>query len=348
MQTPSFTARAGFGTLVSGALATGALALALLAAPAELRAEAQTYEFRANTIGNKDSIAYAGLKKFKELVEARSDGRISVKLFDSAALGDQVSGIESLQSGTLGFATVETPITTVDPLLGVTALPYVFRDRAHVRSVMEGPVGDLFERRLAAEDLRVVGFFEGGFRQITNNVRPIVTPADLEGVKMRTPDSALRVKIFNHYGANASPLPFNELYTALQTGVFDGQENPVIWVKTTNFYEVQDYLSITNHLYTVTHLLMSEEKFQALPEALQLVVQQAGADAAAHTVEVGRAAEQEIIAFLEEQGMAVNEADVAAFQAQSSELWDAWAEAQADPAFAKQLIEVIAAAGQTD
>lgn len=321
------------------------LGIACSLATAVGTAAAQAFEFRANTVGNKDSIAYAGLERFKQLVEARSDGDIRLRLFDAGALGDQVSGIESMQSGTLAIATVETPITEVDPLLGVTALPYIFRDREHVATVLNGPVGDLFERRLAGEGLRVLGFMEGGFRQITNNTRPINVPADLEGIRMRTPDSALRVKIFNHYGANASPLPFTELYSALQTGVFDGQENPVIWAKSSRFYEVQDYLSITNHLYTVTYLLMSEDKFQALSEAQQLLVQQAGAEAAGHTAAVGRRADSEIVGFLEEQGMKVNQADSEAFASASRPLWDEWAAEQENPELARGLIHVISTAG---
>lgn len=318
-----------------------AVALVLAAAPAM----AKSYKFRANTVGNKDSIAYAGLEKFKELIESRTGGVIEVKLFDSGSLGDQVSGIESMQSGTLAIATVETPITTVDKILGVTALPYIFRDREHVEIVLDGPVGLFIKERLDQKGLHVLGYMESGFRQITNNKRAIYKPSDLKGIKMRTPNSKLRVKIFNSYGANASPLPFNELYSALQTGVFDAQENPVIWVKTTKFYEVQDYLSITNHLYTVTYLLMSKEKFQELPMGLQLMMDQAGVDAAAYTVEVGRKAETEIVDFLKAKGMKVNEADSAAFQKASTPLWDEWADEQTDPEFAMQLIKTISTAG---
>lgn len=318
-----------------------AVVVGLAAAPAM----AKTYKFRANTIGNKSSITYAGLEKFKALIEFRSGGAINVKLFDSAALGDQVSGIESMQAGTLAIATVETPITTVDKMLGVTALPYIFRDREHVETVMKGPIGEFIKARLENKGLHVLGYMESGFRQITNNKRPIYKPSDLKGIKMRTPNSKLRVKIFNSYGANASPLPFNELYTALQTGVFDAQENPVIWVKTTKFYEVQDYLSITNHLYTVTYLLMSQEKFDNLPKGLQLMMEQAGADAAAYTVEVGRKAESEIVDFLKAKGMKVNDADSAAFQKASTPLWDEWAAEQKDPRFAEQLIKTISTAG---
>ena len=238
---------------------------------------------RLNTVGNEEGIAYLGSKRFADIVEERTDGEIKVRIHHSSALGDQESSLQSLQSGTLDLATIETPITSVDAVLGATALPYLFRDREHVAAALEGEAGEWITQRLADKGLRVISFMEGGFRQITNNVRPIVTPADLEGIKMRTPESNLRIKIFNSWGANASPLPFSELYSALQTGVFDGQENPVIWAKSTKFYEVQDYLSLTNHLYTITYLLMGEEKFQSLSPEQQEILLAAGREAAAHT-----------------------------------------------------------------
>jgi len=317
----------------------GALATVSLAAP---KASAQEMQLRANAVGNEEGIAYLGMKRFSEIVEEKAGDKVGFKLFHSSALGDQVGSIESMQAGTLDIATVETPITTVDPTLGATALPYIFTGRDHVAAALNGDAGKWIEKRLAEKGLRVLGFMEGGFRQITNNVRPIVTPADLKGVKMRTPGSKLRIKIFNTYGANASPLPFKELYTALQSGVFDGQENPVIWAKVTKFYEVQKYLSLTNHLYTVTYLLMSEDKFQQLDPETQAIFKDAGREAAAHTVEIGKKADSEIVDFLKEQGMEVNEADTDAFVKASRPIWDEWAEETGGEA--KKLIDLIAAA----
>lgn len=306
------------------------------------------FEFRANTIGDPDSITYQGLERFAKIVEKRSNGRVSIALHHSGALGDQVSGIEALQSGTLDFATVETPITTIDPVLGVTALPYVFRGREHVETVLYGFFDEWVEQRLVPKGLRVVSLMEGGFRHITNNVRPIYTPEDLEGITMRTPDSRLRIRTFEHYGADASPLPFPEVYTALQTGTFDGQENPVIWAKTTNFYEVQDYLSLTGHIYTATYVLMSEESYQELPQDLQLLVKQAGREAYEKTVEVGRAADTEVVEFLKEQGMEVNEANKEAFVEASEPIWDGWVSdlEPDDQKVANMLLRLIRAAGK--
>ena len=297
-------------------------------------------KLRANVPGNEEGIAYLGAKRFADLVNERAGGKLNIKVFHSSALGDQVSSIESMQAGTLDIATVETPITTVDPVLGATALPYIFRGREHVAAALNGPAGAWIEERLAAKGLRVLGFMEGGFRQITNNVRPINAPSDLKGIKMRTPSSKLRIKIFNTYGANASPLPFKELYIALQTGVFDGQENPVIWAKVTKFYEVQKYLSITNHLYTVTYLLMSENAFRKLDTETQAIFKQAGREAAEYTVEVGKKADSEIVDFLKSEGMEVNQADINAFVQASKPIWDEWVQEYGDDA--RKVTDLIA------
>lgn len=298
-------------------------------------------KLRANVPGNEEGIAYIGAKHFADLVKDRTGSKVEVKVFHSSALGDQVSSIESMQAGTLDIATVETPITTIDPVLGATALPYIFKGREHVAAALGGPAGVWIEERLAAKGLRVLGFMEGGFRQITNNVRAINKPSDLKGVKMRTPSSKLRIKIFNSYGANASPLPFKELYTALQTGVFDGQENPVIWAKSTKFYEVQKYLSITNHLYTVTYLLMSESAYQKLDAGTHEILKQAGKEASAHSVEVGIKADTEIVDFLKTNGMQVNDADIDSFVEASKPIWGEWAAETGGEA--QKLIDLIAA-----
>ncbi|MCY0094807.1 TRAP transporter substrate-binding protein [Hoeflea ulvae] len=317
-------------TLVAGSMAIS------------LPVSAQEHSFKVSIPGNEESIAYQSVERFREVLAQQTDSSVEVQIFANSALGDQESSLEAMQTGLLDMATVETPITNILPELGATALPYIFSGRDHVKAAIDGEAGKKIEEMLLAKGLRVVGFLEGGFRQITNSVRPIVTPDDLKGVKMRTPGSALRIKIFNHYGANASPLPFSELYSALQTGVFDGQENPVIWVKSQRFYEVQDYLSLTNHLYTITYLLISEDKFQALSAEQQEAVMQAGDAAEAYSVELGTTADAEIVTFLKDKGMNVNEADIPAFTQASASIWTEWASEQ--PADAQELIDLITAA----
>lgn len=316
--------------------AGAALAL-LLSLPQE--PHAQDFTLRANTIGAEQGIQMEGLRRFKEVVEERSGGRVAVQLHHSGALGDQEDNIESMQAGTLDIATIESPITTVDPLLGVLALPYMFRDREHVAAVLDGEIGAEIGERLREHDLVLLGFYEGGFRQITNNVRPIVVPGDLEGVKMRTPGSALRIKIFNHYGASAAPLPYAELYSALQTGVFDGQENPLVEITASRFYEVQRYLSISNHIYTAGFILMSEPLFSRMPADLQELLMEAGREAGLATVNFGREADESVVEIVKQRGMVVNEVDTQAFIEASRPIWN---EATADlGAPAAALIERI-------
>jgi tripartite ATP-independent transporter DctP family solute receptor len=301
------------------------------------------FKLRANTIGNEHSIHAVGLRKLKELVEKRSGGRIEIKIYYSGALGDQRAGIESMQSGTIDIATVDTPITTIDKVFGVFGLPFIFRDREHVDQVMNGPVGEWAAERLRKNKLEILAYMEGGFRQITNNKRPIYTPDDLKGIKMRTPSSQLRIRIFNTYGANSAALPYPELYSALQMGVFDAQENPAIEVKSNKFYEVQKYLSFTNHVYSVSYLLMGQSSFKKLPWDLQLLVKQAGYETIAATVEAGKAVDEEIIELANSKGMKVNKATTQAFIEASKPIWDSVGKEMGDEAI--KLIHLISTAG---
>ena len=300
---------------------------------------AADFNFRVYTNNNTQSIHYAGLTKFKEIADAKAGGKIDVRLFHSGSLGDDVTVMQALQTGTLDIGTVDTPITTADELLGVFGLPYIFRDRDHVSKVMTGPVGELIAERLQKKGLKVLAYFEGGFRQITNNVRPIVKPEDLKGIKMRTPSSALRIKIFKHYGANASALPFPELYPALQTKVFDGQENPAIEVISGKFYEVQKYLSFTGHVYTISYFMMSDKVHAKLPLDLQKLLREAAQTAAKATVEAGIKGDAEVAEFAKSKGMQVNQADVKAFVEASKQIWDDFAKEQGSEA--EKLIKMV-------
>lgn len=314
-----------------------AIALGIgLAAPAT----AADVELKAATIGSQKGIQMAGLNALSEHVAEATGESVKISLFHSGSLGDQPSNIESLDTRTLDIATIETPITTIDEDMGILSLPYLFRDRAHVESVLSGEIGDDLKARLQEHGYRVIGFYEGGFRHITNDSRAIETPEDLNGLRIRTPESRQRVEMFNAYGANASPLPYPELYSALQTGVFDGQENPLVEVEASRFYEVQDYLSLSGHVYTVGFLLMNEERFQDLPEEVQQALLDGGEKAFDATVAFGERADQSVIELVEENGMQVNEVDTEAFIEASKPLWDMFTEDMS--AEASELVERIA------
>jgi tripartite ATP-independent transporter DctP family solute receptor len=303
--------RSGSAGMMLGRLALGfsLVVTGAMVAPAS----AADYKFRFANVDAPQSIGGHGMEVFAECVAEKSDGRVAVETFPSGALGDQTDNMESLQAGLLDFTKVISPIVNVEPIAAVLTLPYVFRDREHVARVMNGAVGTWLADRLVGQGLRVLGYWEGGFRQITNNVRPINTPADLAGLKMRTPSDPTRILLFNELGANASALPWAEIYSALQTGVYDAQENPALYVEDANLFEVQKYLSFTSHVYGVSYLLMSEEKYADLPNDLKLVMHQCGRISADATVAYGIKADEEAADFARGKGMEVNQADVNSF-----------------------------------
>ena len=283
-------------------------------------------ELRAATIGSQQGIQMAGLNALAEHVAEATNNNVDIKRFHSGSLGDQVSNIEAIDTRLLDIATIETPITTIDEDMGILSLPYLFRDREHVSNTLNGEIGKEIKDKLQQQGYRVVGFYEGGFRHITNNRHAIEKPEDLDGLRIRTPGSRQRVEMFNAYGANASPLPYPELYSALQTGVFDGQENPLVEVEASRFYEVQDYLSLSGHVYTVGFLLMNESRFQDLDSSVQRALLEGGEQAFEATVNFGEQADQSVVELVKENGMEVNDVDTDAFIAASQPLWDSFTE----------------------
>lgn len=296
---------------ISKLVATTTLVSALAVGPV-LGAD---FQLKFANVDAPKSIGGEGTQVFADCVADKSAGRIDIKIFPSGALGDQADNLESVRTDLLDITNVVSPIVTVDPLLSVFTLPYIFEDRAHVDKVMQGPVGTFVSERLGKQNVVVLGYWEGGFRQITNNTRAINTPDDLKGIKLRTPSDPTRVMLFNALGANASALPWAEVYSALQTGVYDGQENPALYVEDSNLFEVQKYLSFTSHVYGVSYLVMSKGAYEKLPQDLRMVVRECGRISGAATVAYGEKADAEAEEKARAHGMEVNTADAAAFMA---------------------------------
>jgi tripartite ATP-independent transporter DctP family solute receptor len=208
-------------------------------------------------------------KYAKEVNEALK-GRVEVKVFHSSQLGTDEQMIKGVKVGAPEMFIPSTIMSTVEPKYGIFEMPYIIVSRAHMKRVAENKQAQqaLFEG-LPAKGVRVLGVWENGFRHITNNVRPIVKPEDLKGIKLRVPSGVWRVKMFQAYGANPSPMPFAEVYSALQAGVMDAQENPFPQIWSAKFQEVQKYLSLTGHVYTPAYVLVGEEFWQKLPKDVQ-------------------------------------------------------------------------------
>src|SRR4051812_35340565 len=202
-------------------------------------------------------------------VEAASGGRIKVQTFPNSQLGKQQELVEQTQLGALEMVIGSSEFASVVPEFAVFDLPFLFKDRAEVKRAVDGPFGTELAGLADAKGLVILGYWENGYRQITNSRRPIRVPDDLRGLKVRTPPNAERIQMFNRWGANAAPLEFSELFSALSTGVFDGQENPLAQITSAKLYEVQKYLSFSGHVYTPTYLLASKSWFDGLEPAAQ-------------------------------------------------------------------------------
>jgi tripartite ATP-independent transporter DctP family solute receptor len=275
---------------------------------------------RLGHIGYPDSPFDLGAQKFKELLEARFPGRVEVRIFDSAQLGEDKEMLEGLRLGTLEMHVPSSVLHSVEPMFGVFDLPFLIEDRAQVEAIAEGPIGDELAKKLLEHDLVLLGFWENGFRMITNSLRPVVRPEDLKGIRIRTPKDPERVKLFSALGASPTSMSFGEVFSALKQGVIDGQENPLSQIVPAHFYEVQRYLSLSRHVYSPAYPLMSRRFFEGLDEDLRSGILEAAREVGRFHRELGRNEDERYRALLDER-MEVTEIDRAAFEAAAEPLY---------------------------
>ena len=230
----------------------------------------QPVTIRLGHVGFPGSLFDISGQKFAQDVNQALKGRVEVRVFHSSQLGSDEQMIKGIRVSAPEMQIPSTVMSTVDQRYGVFEMPYLIVSRAHMKKAAESSAVQkaLFDP-LPARGIRVLGVWENGFRHITNNVRPIVRPEDLKGIKLRVPGGVWRVKMFQAYGANPSPMPFSEVYSALQSGVMDAQENPFSQIASAKFQEVQKFLSLTGHVYTPAFLIVSEDFWKKLPKDVQ-------------------------------------------------------------------------------
>ncbi|WP_299667754.1 TRAP transporter substrate-binding protein [uncultured Ruegeria sp.] len=230
---------------------------------------------------------HRALLKFEELVEAGSNGEINVQIFPSSQMGPDREMIEGVQTGVLEMAIPPSSFFAGwDPAFAVIELPYMYSSKDIAFDVLDGHAGDGMLARVENQGLVGLGWLELGVRNVTNNVRPVATPADLEGVKLRTMKVPAHVATFETLGANPTPMNFGEVYSALQQGVIDGQENPLAIITSQRFYEVQKYLSTTGHVFAVYMPVISKPFFDSLSAEHQQLVRDSMAAARDYQAEL--------------------------------------------------------------
>jgi tripartite ATP-independent transporter DctP family solute receptor len=264
-----------------------------------------------------------GAQAFIDTLAELSDGAWTGEQAPAGQLGGERDMIEGLQIGSLDVVITSTgPLGNFVPEVYALDLPFLFRDYDHARKVLDGEIGQELLDEIGENDLVGLAWTENGFRHVTNAQRPIRTPADLEGLKLRTMENRVHMAAFEGMGAAPTPMAFPELFTALQQGVVDGQENPVTVITAAKFWEVQDHVSLTGHVYSPAVVLASPVLFDGLSEEEQGWFREAArASAAATRAEVNRL-EEEGVALLRENGMEVitdiDKAPFAALAEQSS------------------------------
>ncbi len=248
-------------------LATGILALAL--SPGGARAQQPT-SIRLGHVGFPGSLFAINADEYAKRVNAALKGKVEVKVFHSSQLGSDEQMMRGIKVGAPEMFLPSTVMSTAEQKFGAFEMPYLIVSRAHMKKAADNKQvqKSLFDP-LPGKGIRILGVWENGFRHITNNVRPIVKPDDLKGIKLRVPGGVWRVKMFKAYGANPSPMPFAEVYSALQSGVMDAQENPFPQIASAKFQEVQKFLSLSGHVYTPAYLVAGEDFWKKLPKDIQ-------------------------------------------------------------------------------
>lgn len=213
---------------------------------------------------------------FKKEIEEKSGGRITVEIYPNAQLGSDRQAVEAVSMGSTEMTMSAMAVMSgFEEKVTVLDLPFLFKTKEAAYNALDGELGDKINEMLLKQNVKNLGYAEGGFRNITNSKRPIVKPEDLEGIKIRTQENPIHIASFKAFGANPTPMAFGELFTALQQKTVEGQENPINLIYASKFQEVQKYLSVTGHVYGTACLFINNDFFNSLPADLQDIVQKA-------------------------------------------------------------------------
>jgi TRAP-type transport system periplasmic protein len=299
-----------------------AILIVVLAILGTQTSRAQTISLRLGHVGFPGSLFAITADEFAKRANAALAGKIDIKVFHSSQLGSDEQMMRGVKVGAPEMFLPSTVMSTADQKFGVFEMPYIIVSRAHMKKVSESKAVQkaLFEG-LPARGIRILGVWENGFRHLTNNLRPIVKPDDLKGIKLRVPGGVWRVKMFKAYGANPSPMPLAEVYSALQSGVMDGQENPFPQIASAKFHEVQKFLSLSGHVYTPAYLVVGEEAWAKFSPDVQGTLSRIARELGDFARSEGERLDKELMSKLAPP-MSVNDVDKDAFIKASRAIYD--------------------------
>jgi|SRR5690625_3002108 len=277
-------------------------------------AEEETKVLRLGHIQNESHPWHKGSEKFAELVEEKTEGSVAIEVYPSSTLGSDRDLVEGMQIGSVDFALVAGVMSNFYEPYAILELPYLFEDMNHLDDFLYGPEGQkLQDETLEETGVHGLEFWIRGPRQLTSN-KPVESLDDLNGLKIRVPSIEASIEGWQALGANPTPMSFNEVYSSLQTGVIDGQENPVLFASNARIQEVQNYLTMTNHVYGYVQLLGSDKTFDGLTEAETDAVIEAAEEATEYQNELVIQEEESSLDAMIDEGVEVIEVDTKPFE----------------------------------
>jgi tripartite ATP-independent transporter DctP family solute receptor len=303
---------------------------------------AQT-EIKFGHVGGPGSLFDKSATEFAKRANAKLGDTAKVVVFGSSQLGGDSEMLKKLKLGTIDLALPSTVMSSQIPVFGMFEMPYLVKDRDHMAKIRDQIVYPNLVPMAEKSGYHIIGVWENGFRQITNSKHPIVKPDDLKGIKLRTPQGTWRVKMFQAYGANPSPLALSEVFVALQTGVMDGQENPLAQIYPLRFQEVQKYLSMTGHVYTPAYVTAGAS-WSKLPADVQKILADTAKEMQPVVYKIAADLDNDLLAKLKAAGMQVNEADKDAFIKASQKVYEEFSKEVPD---GKPLVDKALALGKT-
>lgn len=274
---------------------------------------------------------------FAKDVEQKTGGAVTIKVFPSESLGSDRQMLESVVMGGLDMSVnSQGPVAGYNQKLNVVGLPFLFSNPDQVYRVLDGEIGGEISEELESKGFKVLAYWENGFRHITNNVQPITVPEDLKGLKIRTPEDNMTLAIFKALGANPAPFAFGELYMALKQGQFDGQENPITNIYYSKIYEVQKYLSLSNHKYETCPLVISMVTWNRLPKEFKEIIKSSAMEFAQKHRKLNTQTNSELLAELEKNGVIVNSVNVETMRKATQSVYTDF-----EPVFGNDLIQKV-------
>ncbi|MBI3043060.1 MAG: TRAP transporter substrate-binding protein [Betaproteobacteria bacterium] len=279
-------------------------------------------ELKFGHVGNPGSLFAKSAEEFAKRANDKLGGKATVVVFGASQLGGDKELLQKVKLGTVDLALPSTVMSSESDLFGVFEMPYLVKDRDHMKRIEKAVVWPSPAPAVEKKGLKIIAIWENGYRHITNNRRPINLPGDLKDLKLRTPEGKWRVKMFQAYGANPSPMKFSEVFTALKTGVYDGQENPFSQIYSAKFHEVQKYISLTGHVYTPAYVTVGSKRWAKLPAGVRKTLEAVAKETQAFVYATAAKDENELLDKIKAAGVQVNQPDKAAFVQASKAVYE--------------------------